>query len=244
MLPGTEKRKPRNSSKVNLLISLTFHSLIVLAVLLFCRARGLAGQAVEEDRRRDGQGETAGKAQGAGETKGGPIAQGGTAQAGRGPQAGRIAQDRRKLRRPPPPWPLRPPSLHPRPRRPPSSSRRKAVVDASPTRWNFTKDRSELALRSSWDRPQDMDDQSFVAESGGRGGFLRANRRSRSGRKAPGNKRWDDSVRQAIAKTRSVSRAAASQFSLPRGGPFRCRCLRACGSLNHEKNQPAAATAL
>ena len=39
MLPHTQPRKKRNSSKVNLLISFTFHAMIVLVAALFRRAR-------------------------------------------------------------------------------------------------------------------------------------------------------------------------------------------------------------
>ncbi len=43
MLPHTQARKKRNSSKVNLLISFTFHALIVAVGLYFAARGGLLG---------------------------------------------------------------------------------------------------------------------------------------------------------------------------------------------------------
>ena len=43
MLPGSEKRKTRNSAKVNLFLSLTFHSLIVVGIFYFAAREGILG---------------------------------------------------------------------------------------------------------------------------------------------------------------------------------------------------------
>ena len=48
MLPGSQKRKTKNSSKVNLLISLTFHGILVLAVLYFAARQGWMGKAMNK----------------------------------------------------------------------------------------------------------------------------------------------------------------------------------------------------
>src|ERR1700722_10178438 len=44
MVPQTQKRKPRNSSKVNLVISLVFHGAIAVAVIYFAAREGLLGK--------------------------------------------------------------------------------------------------------------------------------------------------------------------------------------------------------
>lgn len=48
MLPQTKPRQPRNSSRVNLLISFTFHALILLAAFYFAARGGLLGKQLKK----------------------------------------------------------------------------------------------------------------------------------------------------------------------------------------------------
>ena len=48
MVPQTQPRKKRNSSKVNLLISFTFHALIVLVGFYFAARGGLLGKQLKK----------------------------------------------------------------------------------------------------------------------------------------------------------------------------------------------------
>jgi hypothetical protein len=48
MLPQTQPRKKRNSSKVNLLISFIFHAVLVLRCCILPRAKGLLGKQLEK----------------------------------------------------------------------------------------------------------------------------------------------------------------------------------------------------
>src|SRR5258708_2862056 len=48
MLPQSQSRKKRNSSKVNLLISFAFHGLLVLVVLYFAARSGLLGTQLKK----------------------------------------------------------------------------------------------------------------------------------------------------------------------------------------------------
>ena len=48
MLPQSQQRKKRNSSKVNLLISFIFHTLIVLAMFYFAARQGLLGKQMKK----------------------------------------------------------------------------------------------------------------------------------------------------------------------------------------------------
>ena len=69
----------------------------------------------------------------------------------------------------------------------------------------------QRSLRDNWDRPQDMDDKSFVAEvevAVDHTGKIT----DTSMKKSSGQKRWDNSVRQAVAKTRSVNSAPPPNF--------------------------------
>ncbi|MGA9451442.1 MAG: hypothetical protein WBW41_08890, partial [Verrucomicrobiia bacterium] len=48
MLPHTQPRKKRNSSKVNLLISFIFHATLVLTLLYFAARGGLLGKQIQK----------------------------------------------------------------------------------------------------------------------------------------------------------------------------------------------------
>ena len=48
MVPQAPSRKRRNSSKVNLLISLAFHAVIVLALAYFAAREGLLGKQLKK----------------------------------------------------------------------------------------------------------------------------------------------------------------------------------------------------
>ena len=48
MLPQTQARKKRNSSKVNLLISFIFHATLVLTLLYFAARQGLLGRQIQK----------------------------------------------------------------------------------------------------------------------------------------------------------------------------------------------------
>src|SRR5579884_1724135 len=48
MVPQTQKRKPRNSSKVNLFISITFHALVVGTLAYFAARQGLLGKTIKK----------------------------------------------------------------------------------------------------------------------------------------------------------------------------------------------------
>jgi TonB family protein len=86
----------------------------------------------------------------------------------------------------------------------------KAVQSVSDPR-ELYKGSVEFALRSNWNRPNDMEDEAFTAEieiSVDRTGKLG----SPEWKKGSGNSRWDDSVRKAIAATKAVSRPPPTNF--------------------------------
>jgi hypothetical protein len=69
----------------------------------------------------------------------------------------------------------------------------------------------EYAMRSKWDRPEDMDDDSYVAEvqvTVGRDGSLS----DPVWQKGSGNKRWDDTVRAVIAQVTNMDRPPPTNF--------------------------------
>ena len=77
----------------------------------------------------------------------------------------------------------------------------------------------EYALRSKWNRPENMADDDYVAEvevAVDRNGQIS----DPEWKKGSGNTRWDDSVRQAIAADDEHGPSAAHQFSAARDHPL------------------------
>jgi len=207
MLPGTQKRKPRNSSKVNLFISLTMHSLLVLAVFYFAAREGLLGKqlrkiAVEMVKEKPPE-----KPKELEKPKEQPVETPKLAEAPKMEAPKAVAQA------PPPPATMAaPPAVAP-----PATEVAAFVfeggkaVESSSDPVQLYKGLLEYSLRSRWDRPEDMEDQSFVAEV-----EVAVNHAGQIAdpvwKKSSGDKRWDDTVRQAIARTQSVNRAPPTNF--------------------------------
>lgn len=198
MLPQTQVRKKRNSSKVNLLISLAFHALIVLAVLYFAARTGLLGKQLKK-----------------------------------------ITVTMEKQEKPPekpkeppkvePPKIVEPPKVVEAPKEaapptvvppvvaPPAAELPSfdfeggKLVQSSSDPVQLYKGMIEYALRSKWNRPTDMADDDFVAEievSVDRAGKIS----DPQWKKSSGNKVWDDTVRQALAATTSMTRPPPTNF--------------------------------
>jgi outer membrane biosynthesis protein TonB len=210
MLPGTEKRKPRNSSKVNLLISLAFHSLIVLSVFYFAAREGWLGkplQTIAVDMVKEKPAEkpkepVKPKADEPPKVEPPKLA-----------EATKPAELPKMTQAPPPAAAMTaPPAIAP-PAAEAASFEFEGgkVVETSSDPVELFKGLLQSALQSSWARPEDLDDQSLVAEvevAVDSTGHIA----DPVWKKSSGQKRWDDSVRQAIAKTRSVSRAPPPNF--------------------------------
>ncbi len=82
---------------------------------------------------------------------------------------------------------------------------------AAPTPVQLYKGQLEYALRSKWNRPDNMADDDFVAEvevSVSREGQIS----DPQWQKGSGNSVWDDSVRAAIAATTSMTRPPPTNF--------------------------------
>jgi hypothetical protein len=85
------------------------------------------------------------------------------------------------------------------------------VVESSSDPVQIYKGLIEYSLRSRWDRPPDIEDQSYVAEV-----EVAVDHHGQIAdpvwKKGSGDKRWDDTVRQAIARTQSINRAPPTNF--------------------------------
>jgi hypothetical protein len=213
MLPQSQPRKRRNSTKVNLLISLAFHGVIILALFYFAARQGLLGQqlrkiAVEmvkpaEPEKPDDP-----------EPEPEPIQE--------QPLPPEPAQmtDAPPLEAPrelaPAPAPASvaaaPPAVAPPAAQVPSfvfEGGRLVQTSSDPAQ--IYKGLLEYALRSNWNRPPDVADTQFAAEI-----EVTVDRTGRisepAWKRGSGHVRWDESVRQAIAATPRLNRPPPDGF--------------------------------
>jgi hypothetical protein len=206
MVPQTQKRKVRNSSRVNLLISLGFHSVIVLALLYFAARQGLLGKQIKKIAVEMVKEKPPEKPKEPEKPKDEPPK-----------ETPKIVETPVEVPKPaaaPPPAvesavapPVAPPALDV----PSFSFEGGKVVETSSDPVQLYKGFVEHALRSRWDRPADIDDHNFVAEVevaiDGSGEIS-----DPVWKKGSGNKHWDDSVRMALARTSTVNRAPPPKF--------------------------------
>lgn len=208
MLPGTEKRQPRNSSKVNLLLSLTFHTILVLAVFYLAARTGALGDkfkryAISLEKPAEKPKEPA-KPKPDEPPK---VVTPAVAEIKPVEAAPKVAAQ------PPPSSPMAaPPSIAPPPAEAaPFIFDGGKLVESSSDPVQLYAGSLQRSLRLNWDRPQDMDDKSFVAEV--EVAVDHAGQITYSDmKKSSGQKRWDDSVRQAVAKTHGVKSAPPPNF--------------------------------
>jgi len=203
MLPHTQPRKKRNSSKVNLLISFAFHALIVVTLLYFAARQGYFGKqmkkiAVEMIKEKPPE----------------------KPKAPEKPKVEPPKLEQPKLAATPKPEPPREtappaatqPTVAPPPAVLPSFEfAGGAAVETSSDPVQLYKSAVEYALRSKWERPDNLKDDDFVAEvklSIGRDGQLT----HPVWEKESGNRLWDDSVRRALAAVTHMDRPPPTNF--------------------------------
>jgi hypothetical protein len=213
MLPQTQPRKRRNSSKVNLLISFAFHAAIVLTLVYFAAREGLLGRqlkkiAVEMVKEKPPE-----KPKEPEKPKPEP------------PKVEPPKVEPQKVAVAPKAEPSRavtsPPAgssvAAPPPAAPPAVEVPSFVfeggkaVESVSDPVQLYKGFVEYALRSKWDRPVDVPDKDFVAEV-----EVSVDRTGRVSnpewKKTSGHTRWDASVRAALAATTSISRQPPTNF--------------------------------
>lgn len=203
MLPQSQPRKKRNSSKVNLFISFTIHALILLVALYFAARQGLLGKQLKKI-------------------------------------SVEIVKEQKPPEKPKPPEQPKPeppkempkvetpklvelpkvqvpPTVAPPTVAPPSAELpsfeftggRSVISSSDPVQ--IYKSAIEYAFRSKWNRPDNLADDSYVAEveiSVGRDGQIS----DPVWEKGSGNSLWDDSVRAAIAAVTNLDRPPPTNF--------------------------------
>ena len=205
MLPQSKARKKRNSSKVNLLISFIFHTLILLMMFYFAARQGLLGKqmkkiAVEMVKEKPPE-----KPKEPEKPKVEPPKV-------ETPKAVEKPKELAEAKAAPPPSTEVPPTVAPPAAEVPAFEFEGGkAVETSSDPVKLYRGALEYALRSKWNRPDNLPDDKYVAE-------LDVNV-SRSGdisnpvwRKSSGDPKWDDSVRQAISAVKEMDRPPPTNF--------------------------------
>lgn len=215
MIPQSQPRQRRNSSRTNLLISLVFHSAIVIALTYFAAREGLLGKELRK------------------------IAVQMVKEKPPEPQKPKEPEKpKEELPKPEEPTPTPEPAQTPPPATPPPTT------TAAPPPANLTAPPSvappanampafvfgggrtvqsssdpvevyrgliEFALRAKWNRPTDLADSLFVAEA-----EVAVDRTGRVSdpvwKKGSGNERWDASVKQVLATATTLTRPPPTNF--------------------------------
>jgi outer membrane biosynthesis protein TonB len=209
MLVGTEKRKKPNSTKVNLVISLVFHGLIMAALLYFAAREGLLGkqikkiavEMVKEKPKEPVKPKEPEK----------PKVEVPKVEAPKVAEAARPEPPKETA--PPPPVSIAaPPAVAPPAAELPAFEFEggKTVVSSSDP-VQLYKGLLESSLRFNWERPKGLDDHTNVAEVEV-AVDKEGNISNPDWKKKSGHKQWDESVRVAIASTKKVSHAPPTNF--------------------------------
>jgi TonB family protein len=200
------QRRKRSSSKTNLILSFIFHSLLVLGVFYFAARQGVMGDKMKtlvatlEQQKPKEQPKPPKE-----EPKVEPTKQIEPAKAIATPPPAVQAQTTAA------PAVEAPPSVAP-PTLDASffADGAKAVLEVSDPKLIY-KAAVERALRSNWDRPEDMKDDEFTAEvelAIDKNGKVTGSRWV----KGSGDARWDKSVKAAVAATKAVGAIPPSGF--------------------------------
>jgi hypothetical protein len=202
MLPHTQARKKRNSSKVNFLISFTFHATLALVVLYFAARQGWLGKPLQTL-----SVELVKKEKPPEKPKEQPKV-----------EPPKVVETPKPVEAPKPVETAKaPPSIAPPTVAPPAAELPsfvfeggKAVISSSDP-VEIYKNAVEYAFRSKWSRPENMADDSYVAEV-----EVSVDRTGQVGdpvwHRGSGDSRWDDSVHEAIAAVTSMNRPPPTNF--------------------------------
>jgi len=203
------QRKKTNSSKVNLTISFIFHSILIMVVFFFAAREGMLGKKLKQlsvtmtkERKPEPPKEKP------------PEPKVEPPKSDQAPKMNVPAPKVETAAAPPPPAGMVPPAAAP----PAASLPEFSFNDGAKEVQTLTDPNAvykalvEYTLRSRWSRPEDIADDTYVAEV-----ELSVDTKGRvtdsRWLKGSGDKRWDDSVRAVVAQTKAINRPP------PRGFP-------------------------
>jgi outer membrane biosynthesis protein TonB len=199
MLPQSQPRKKRNSSKVNLLISFIFHALIVSVMVYLAARQGLLGKQIQKISIEMVKEKPPEKHKEPEKPKMEP------------PKVVEKPKMVEETKAAPPPAVAQPMVAPPAAELPSFEFEGGKAVETTSDPIQLYKGAVEYALRSQWQRPDNMADDNFAAEvevSVGRDGRIS----NPQWEKGSGNTRWDDSVRQALAAVTHMDRPPPTNF--------------------------------
>ena len=200
MLPQTHERKKKNSSKVNLTISLVFHALLVGALLYFAAHEGLLGKKIQKIAVTMVKEKPPEKPKEPEKPKVEP------------PKVETPKMEPPKVAEEAKPAAAAPPVVAPANTEVPSFEFEggKAVnTESDPVQ--LYKGYMEYALRSKWNRPENMDDDNYLAEvqvTVAKDGSLS----HPVWQKGSGNDKWDQSVKDVFQVVSSIDRRPPTNF--------------------------------
>jgi protein TonB len=205
-----QERKQRNSSKVNLIVSAVFHTVLILGVFFFAAREGLVGKRLKQlavtmvpkEKKPEPPKEKPPEPK---------------VETPKPPEAPKMAVPVPHVETvsapPPPPAQAAPEVAAPAAAVLPDisfSDGAKAVTTITDANGVY-KALVEHSLRSRWNRPEDMADDNFVVEVE-LGVDPSGNVKDYHWLSGSGNKRWDDSVKEALAQTTTISRPPPKGF--------------------------------
>jgi hypothetical protein len=200
MIPNTQPRKTKNSSKVNLFISFVFHAVLVLALLYFAAREGLLGKKMEKIA------VTMVKEKPPEKPKEPPKVEPPKV------EPPKVEPPKIVETKPAAPPTVAPPTVAPPATELPSfdfSGGKEVISSSDPVQ--IYKGYMEYVLRSKWDMPDNMDDDNYVVEMG-----VTVDKSGRLGtpvlQKGSGNEKWDASVRQVFNLVKNFDRPPPTNF--------------------------------
>lgn len=205
MLPATQIRKPRNSAKINLMISVVFHGLIMVALLYFAAREGYLGKQLKKIAIEMVKEKPAEKPKEPEK----PKEEIPKVEPPKVAVTPRLAPPATTPNTPPPSGAVAPAAAPAAAEVPSFQFGGGVAVESDPLQ--VYKQQVEYALRSRWNRPDDVDDSSYVAEvevAVDKAGKIS----DPTWKKSSGDTRWDNSVRAAIAATVAVGHVPPKNF--------------------------------
>jgi outer membrane biosynthesis protein TonB len=204
MLPQSQARKKRNSSKVNLMISFALHALIVAVALYFAARQGLLGKQLKKisiEMVKEKLPEKPKELEKP-KTEEPPKAEPSRVETAKAAGAPIVT-----------PSPVvAPPSVAPPSAEMPSFEFEGGkAVETSSDPVHLYRSYMEYTLRSKWQRPDNIADDSYVAEvevSVDRAGQIS----KPEWKKGSGDKQWDDSVKQVFKVANNMDRPPPTNF--------------------------------
>ena len=205
MLPQTQARKKRNSSKVNLLISLAFHTVLVLGLLYFAAHQGYLGHQLQK--------------------LSVDLVKPKPPEKPKEPDKPKVEQPKTEPPKVEPPKVVdaAPKTVEPAPAAatpdfaPPPAELPSFVFEGGSSAISISdpielyKGAIQSAFQSKWNRPDNLPDDDYVAEVQveiGRDGRITGSQ----WQKGSGDTRWDDSVRAAVTAMTKMSFPPPTNF--------------------------------